>query len=105
MPDTNGTWPCPDVRLSITPAEAASALGCSLSMVYKLIRDAKLEGYTIGRLKRIWLDCIVRYAEENPLTGKSQAGRKQPVRPAPQSKPRGKRPPVTPRPGPFRFVD
>ncbi|HEY7313488.1 MAG TPA: hypothetical protein VH643_29325 [Gemmataceae bacterium] len=46
------------VRQVINAKVASEQLGVSLGMVYKLLRLGRLEGYSIGRRKLIYLDSL-----------------------------------------------
>ncbi len=69
----------------ITAKEAAARLGCSLSMLYKLLRRGRLRGFAVGRVKRIYASSLDDYRKANRL-------------PSPPMKPPPMKPPVMTRP-------
>ena len=68
--------------LTLTPREAADLLGCSLSMVYKLLVLGELDGYHVGRLKRIFRASVAEYTVRQALP-KPQQDRPQAEQPQP----------------------
>jgi excisionase family DNA binding protein len=45
-------------RVAVDASVAAAKLGVSLSMIYKLARQGRLQGYAIGRRRLFYLDSI-----------------------------------------------
>ncbi|MHB1426933.1 MAG: helix-turn-helix domain-containing protein [Gemmataceae bacterium] len=52
-------------RPVIDAAEASLKLGVSCGTVYKLIRQGKIEGYAVGRRRKIYADSIDSYQLRN----------------------------------------
>jgi excisionase family DNA binding protein len=51
-------------RLFLRPSEAAEAIGCSTSEVYKLIKAGKLKAASVGGLTRIPVQALRQIAED-----------------------------------------
>lgn len=53
----------PVVRIVLTVEQAAERLGIGRTLMYSLVSSGAVESVTIGRLRRIPADALVRYVE------------------------------------------
>jgi excisionase family DNA binding protein len=53
----------PMVRIVLTVEQAAERLGIGRTLMYSLVSSGSVESVTIGRLRRIPADALVRYVE------------------------------------------
>lgn len=53
----------PVARLVFTVEQAAEQLGIGRTLMYALVRSGEVESVTIGRLRRIPADALVRYVD------------------------------------------
>jgi len=53
-----------DNRVLLTVEEAAQRLGIGRSLAFRLVRTGEIESVQIGRLRRIHVSAIDRYAEK-----------------------------------------
>jgi excisionase family DNA binding protein len=60
-PEPTPEAPAPK-RLLLTVAEAAEQLGIGKTKTYQLVRSSQLESVQIGRLRRVHVDAIARFA-------------------------------------------
>lgn len=51
------------VRIVLTVEQAAERLGIGRTLMYSLVSSGAVESVTIGRLRRIPADALVRYVE------------------------------------------
>lgn len=71
----------------LTVREVAERLGVSVSMVYKLIRQGRLEGYGAGRRKLIYPASLDAYRQRNAFST-TPAPAPAVEQPAPASRPK-----------------
>jgi excisionase family DNA binding protein len=69
--------PHPRRETALTVHQAAEILGCRPGLIYKLVRDGKLRGYTVGRLLRFRRDDIDAYMSREQ-GGQEQQNQAQP---------------------------
>lgn len=53
----------PAVRIVLTVEQAAECLGIGRTLMYSLVSSGEVESVTIGRLRRIPADALVRYVD------------------------------------------
>jgi excisionase family DNA binding protein len=53
----------PAIRIVLTVEQAAERLGIGRTLMYSLVSSGAVESVTIGRLRRIPADALVRYVE------------------------------------------
>lgn len=53
----------PVVRIVLTVEQAAERLGIGRTLMYSLVSSGSVESVTIGRLRRVPSDALVRYVE------------------------------------------
>jgi excisionase family DNA binding protein len=49
------------IRLVLTIEQAARRLGIGRTLMYSLVMDGEIESVTIGRLRRIPVECLTEY--------------------------------------------
>lgn len=59
------------VRLVLTVEQAAERLGIGRTLMYSLISSGAVESVTIGRLRRVPADALVRYVESLRTSGEA----------------------------------
>jgi excisionase family DNA binding protein len=53
--------PTEPIRLVLTIEQAARRLGIGRTLMYSLVMDGEIESVTIGRLRRIPVECLTEY--------------------------------------------
>jgi excisionase family DNA binding protein len=61
------------IRLVLTIEEAARRLGIGRTLMYSLVMSGEIESVTIGRLRRIPVECLSEYVTQ--LRGTNQSDR------------------------------
>jgi excisionase family DNA binding protein len=62
--------------IAVSPRVACRMLGISTATLYQLMRAGSLRSFTIGRARRIFLDSIRNYAENQPRHQGGRVGQK-----------------------------
>jgi excisionase family DNA binding protein len=74
----NSGEPLPS-RPTCTVAQAAAALGVSVGLVYKMLKQGALAGYAVGRRRIVFADSVVAYQRRNAFQAiLNDAGRDEP---------------------------
>jgi excisionase family DNA binding protein len=60
------------IRLVLTIEQAARWLGIGRTLMYSLVMDGEIESVTIGRLRRIPVECLTEYVTKLRTTQRSE---------------------------------
>ena len=61
----------PAIRIVLTVEQAAERLGIGRTLMYSLVSSGAVESVTIGRLRRIPADALMRYVESLRVGGEA----------------------------------
>jgi excisionase family DNA binding protein len=64
--------PTEPIRLVLTIEQAARRLGIGRTLMYSLVMDGEIESVTIGRLRRIPVECLTEYVNKLRTTQQNE---------------------------------
>lgn len=62
------------MKVLLSSTDCAEQIGCSVDSVYKLFDTGKLQGFRLGKHRRIFQESLEKYLKENGIYGQKFEG-------------------------------